>query len=89
MFIHLDHGFSFVHFRDQALRNSAAVCADLQALGLLISEGKFQLSARTILEWTGFVWDTTCFHLFVTDKKIAKVLALGSIIVRNHWSCSN
>ena len=55
-------GFSFASSRDLALHNYAAVRADLMALGLLISEEKCSWGARSILEWTGFVWDTV--HAF-------------------------
>ena len=40
VFLHIDDGFSFANSREAALRNSAAVRADLMALGLLISEEK-------------------------------------------------
>ena len=76
VFVHLDDGFSFSNSKEQALQNSAIVRSDLQKLGLLISEEKCQWGARNVLEWTGFIWDTNHFRLFVTDKKIAKALAL-------------
>ena len=76
VFIHLDNGFNLAHSKELALRNSAAVHIDLQALGLLISEEKCSWGAHTVQEWIGFVWDTVCFRLFVMDKKVNKALAL-------------
>ena len=70
--------FSFANSREVALQNSAAVRADLMALGLLISEEKCSWGARTLLEWTGFIWDTMQFQLSVTDRKIEKASALIS-----------
>ena len=52
VFLHIDDGFSFENSREVALQNSAAVRADLMALGLLISEEKCPWGARTLLEWT-------------------------------------
>ena len=78
VFLHIDDGFSFANSRELTLQNSAAVRADLIVLGLLISEEKCSWGARKILEWTGFVWDTVCFQLSVTDRKIEKAAALVS-----------
>ena len=78
VFLHIDDGFSFADSREVALQNSAAVRADLIALGLLISEEKCSWGARTKLEWTGFIWDTSLFQLSVTEKKLAKAEALIS-----------
>ena len=76
VFLHIDDGFSFADSREVALQNSASVRADLIALGLLISEEKCSWGARTKLEWTGFIWDTSLFQLSVTEKKLAKAEAL-------------
>ena len=76
VFLHIDDGFSFADSREVALKNSAIVRADLIALGLLISEEKCSWGARSKLEWTGFIWDTSLFQLFVTEKKLAKAEAL-------------
>ena len=78
VFLHIDDGFSFANSREVALQNSATVRADLIALGLLISEEKCSWGARTQLEWTGFNWDTVQFQLSVTERKLAKALALIS-----------
>ena len=78
VFLHIDDGFSFANSRDLVLCNYAAVIIDLMALVLLISEGKCSWGECKVLEWTGFVWDTVCFRLAVTDRKIEKAAALFS-----------
>ena len=78
VFLHIDDGCSFANCREVALQNSAAVRAYLKALGLLISEEKCSWGARSLLEWTGFIWDTTQFQLSVNDRKIEKAAALVS-----------
>ena len=78
VFLHIDDGFSFANSREAVLWNSAAVRADLMALGLLISEEKCQWGACKCLEWTGFSWDTVRFQLSVTDRNIEKAAALVS-----------
>ena len=71
-FIHLDDGFSFCASCEQCEANCRFVRQTLKSCGLLISESKCTWGARTVLEWTGFIWDTNTFELSISEKKVAK-----------------
>ena len=40
--------------------------------GLLMSEDKSEWGARRRIVWTGFVWDTVQFKLFVPEEKLQR-----------------
>ena len=44
--------------------------------GLLASEEKSEWGTRRNIVWTGFVWDTVGFKLWVTEEKLARVEVL-------------
>ena len=72
MFIHVDNGFGIVKGRDNAVRASNEVRRDLDLYGLLATEEKSEWEARRNIVWTGFMWDTVNFKLWVTEEKLAK-----------------
>ena len=69
-FIHVDDRLGLVKGREEAVRASESVRKDLQSYGLLASESKRQLV------WTGFVWDTVRFKLFVPEEKLMRTESL-------------
>ena len=69
VYIHLDDGFSFSGSREKALEASKQVREDLLRYGLLISESKCSWGARSVIEWTGFIWDTVKFQLSASEEK--------------------
>ena len=74
VFIHIDDGFSMGNCKEQVIEDSKQVRDDLLKYGLLISEKKCSWGARQTLEWTGFVWNTTLFQLFVPECKLDRAL---------------
>ena len=52
---------------------SRRVREELRKYGLLASEEKSAWGARQVLVWTGFLWDTRKFKLFVTEDKLKRV----------------
>ena len=75
-FLHVDDGLGLVKGRDAAVRASECVRRDLQRYGLLASEEKSEWGARRQLVWTGFVWDTVSFKLFIPEEKLVRVESL-------------
>ena len=71
-FIHVDDGFIFCSSREQTMQASAQIRQDLLNYGLLISESKCSWGARRSLEWTGFVFDTAQFKLWVPEAKLSR-----------------
>ena len=69
MFIHVDDGFGIVKGRDNSVRASNEVRQDLDLYGLLATEEKSEWGARRNIVWTGLVWDTQNFKLWVTEEK--------------------
>ena len=76
MFIHVDDGFGIVKGRENAVRASNEVRRDLARYGLLASEEKSEWGARRNVIWTGFVWDTVNFKLWVTEEKLCRTETL-------------
>ena len=72
-FIHVDDGLGLVRGRDRAVSASLRVRKDLEKYGLLASEEKSEWGARTSIVWTGFLWDTRRFKLFVPEEKLERV----------------
>ena len=72
MFIHVDDRFGIVKGRENSVRASNEVRRDLALYGLLASEEKSEWGARRNVVWTGFVWDTVRFKLWVTEEKLAR-----------------
>ena len=70
VFIHVDDGFKG---RENSVRASNEVRRDLVLYGLLASEEKSEWGARRNVIWTGFVWDTVSFKLWVTEEKLGRV----------------
>ena len=64
------------------MRASERVPGDLVWYGLLLSEDKYEWGARKILIWTGFIWDTERFKLFVPEVKPQRVESL----IEELWS---
>ena len=75
-FLHMDDGLGLVKGREEAVRASERVRRDLQRYGLLASESKSEWGARRQLVWTGFVWDTVKFKLFVLEEKLVRTESL-------------
>ena len=71
-FIHLDDGFIFCSSKEEAIEASRRIRQDLISYGLLISESKCSWGARRVLEWTGFVFDTERFRLWVPEAKLER-----------------
>ena len=76
MFIHVDDGFGIVKCRENLVRASNKVRSDLALYGLLASEEKSERGARRNVAWTGFVWDTVGFKLWVTEEKLVRMEVL-------------
>ena len=76
VFIHMDDGFGMVKGREEAVRVSNMVRRDLVLYRLLASEEKSEWGARRNVVWTGFVWDTVGFKLWVTEEKLVRVEVL-------------
>ena len=45
---------------------------DLKRYGLLVSKDKSEWGARKVIIWTGLVWDTVKFMLFVPEEKLQR-----------------
>ena len=73
MFIHVDDGFGIVKGRENLVRASNKVRGDLALYGLLATKEKSEWGARRNVIWTGFVWDTVGFKLWVTEEKLVRV----------------
>ena len=76
VFIHVDDGFCIVKRRENLVRASNKVRSDLALYGLLASKEKSEWGVRRNIVWTGFVWDTVGFKLWVTEEKLARVEVL-------------
>ena len=76
VFIHVDDGFVIVTGRDECVRASNRVRRDLALCGLLSWEENSEWGTRRNLVWTGFVWDTVGFKLWVTEEKLVRVESL-------------
>ena len=68
MFIHVDDSLGLVRGKDKAVSASLRVRDDLDRYGLLASEVKLEWGVRTRMVWTGFLWDTREFKLFVPEE---------------------
>ena len=84
-FIHLDDGFIFCGSKEETLEASRVVRQDLINYGLLISESKCSWGARRSLEWTGFIFDTVSFQLWVPEAKLVRAQAKveGLLVARS------
>ena len=90
VFIHVDDGFGIVKGRLKTLKASRRVREELRKYGLLASEEKLAWGARQLLVWTGFLWDTRRFKLYVTDDKLKRVeLLLEEILEQRFVKVSN
>ena len=76
VFLHIDNGLRIVKGRDNVLRASRGVREDMDKYGLLASEAKLEWGARRRIVWTGFLWDTVKFKLFVPEDKLERVKKL-------------
>ena len=81
-FIHLDDGFKFTSSKEATLEASKVVRDDLMRYGLLISESKCSWGARRVLEWTGFVFDTVSFKLWVPQDKLERAVSKVEGLIR-------
>ena len=72
VFIHVDDGLGIVRGREEALRVCKRMREDLECYGLLASEEKSEWGARRKIVWTGFLWDTVKFKLFVPEEKLVR-----------------
>ena len=70
---HVDDGLGIVKGRENSVRASNKVRDDLALCGLLAMEEKSEWGARRNVIWTGFVWDTVGFKLWVTEEKLVRV----------------
>ena len=71
-YIHLDDGLIFCSSKEATLEASRLVRQDLIDYGLLISESKCSWGARRSLEWTGLIFDTENFRLWVPEAKLGR-----------------
>ena len=65
VYLHVEDGLGIVRGKEEAVQASKDVREDLVKYGLLTSEEKSEWGARRRITWTGFVWDTVQFKLFV------------------------
>ena len=72
VYLHVDDGLGIVQGREAAVRASECVRKDLKEYGLLMSEDKSEWGARREIVWTGFVWDTVRFKLYVPEDKLQR-----------------
>ena len=88
-YIHLDDGFIFCGSKEETLEASRIVRQDLINYGLLISESKCSWGARRSLEWTGFIFDTVSFQLWVPEAKLARAQAKveGLLVAKSDLVC--
>ena len=82
VFIHVDDGFGIVKGRQNAVRASNEVRRDLTRYGWLTSEEKNEWGARRNVIWTGFVWDTVNFKLWVTEEKLCRT----ELLLKELWN---
>ena len=61
----MDNGLGIVNRRFETLKASRRLREKLRKYGLLASEEKSAWGARQVLIWTGFLWDTRRFKLYV------------------------
>merc|ERR1712082_551627 len=83
--IHVDDGLGIVRGRLEALKASRRVREELGRYGLLASEEKLAWGARQSLVWTGFLWDTRKFKLYVTEDKLKRVELLLEEILEQRF----
>ena len=62
--------------RDECVRASSKVRQDLVLYRLLTEEVKSEWGARRNLVWTGLVWDTVGFKLWVIEEKLVSLECL-------------
>ena len=78
----MDDGLGIVTGREAAVRASESVRKDLKKYGLLMSEDKSEWGARREIVWTGFIWDTVKFKLFVPEEKLQRAEDLFKDLLR-------
>ena len=76
VYLHVDDGLGIVQGKEAAVRASEHVRNDLKRYGLLMSEEKSEWGARREMIWTGFIWDTVKFKLFVPEDKLQRAESL-------------
>ena len=72
----MDDGLGIVTGKEAAVWASKRVRKDLKRYGLLVSEDKSEWGARKVIIWTGLVWDTVKFMLFVPEDKLQRAEVL-------------
>ena len=76
VYLHVDDGLGIVTGRKFASWASVRVREDLEKYGLLVSEDKSEWEVCRNVVWTGLVWDTVEFKLFVPEDKLRRAEAL-------------
>ena len=72
VFIHVDDGLGIVRGKERGLEASRKIREELGRYGWLASEENLAWGARQSLIWTGFLWDTRKFILFMPEDKLSK-----------------
>ena len=86
-YIHLDDIFVFCGSKEETKEASGRVRQDLISYGLLISESKCSWGARMTLEWTGFIFDTKNFQLWVPEAKLQRAEGKVAGLIRVSLAC--
>ena len=76
VYLHVDDGLGIITGKEAAIWASERVRKDLKKYGLLVSEEKSEWGARREVVWTGLVWDTVEFKLFVPEEKLQRAEVL-------------
>ena len=76
VYLHVDDGLGIVTGREFASWASRRVRADLKKYSLLVREDKSEWEVCREIIWTGLVWDTVEFKLFVPEDKLRRAEVL-------------
>ena len=82
VYLHMDDGLGIITGKEAAIWASERVRKDLKKYGLLVSEEKSEWGARREIVWTGLVWDTVEFKLFVLEEKLQRAENLVKEMLR-------
>ena len=76
VYLHVDDGLGIVTGREFASWASRRVRADLKKYSLLVREDKSEWEVCREIIWTGLVWNTVKFKLFIPEEKLRRAEVL-------------
>ena len=82
VYLHMDDGLGIITGKEVAIWASERVRNDLKRYGLLVSKDKSEWGAPRLIIWTGLVWDTVKFMLFVLEEKLQRAEDLVEEMLR-------